>query len=148
MKQLKEDGKYEITADMKAKLADFEGGYATEAETAATIRKVYEKTGYVIDTHTAVAATVFYKYKEETKDDTITVIASTASPYKFTRSVMNAIDTKYDALSDFEQVDELTKIANVEIPNAIEEIRNAQIRHTAICEANEMKQVVKDFLGI
>lgn len=148
MKSLGTTGKYEITDEMKAQLDDFYGNYASEAETAETIKDLYEDCGYVIDTHTAVAANVYKKYVAETGDTTKTVIASTASPYKFTRSVMNAIDTKYDALSDFEQVDELTKIANVEIPNAIEEIRNAQIRHTAICEANEMKQVVKDFLGI
>ena len=148
MKSLGTTGKYEITDEMKAQLDDFYGNYASEAETAETIKDLYEDCGYVIDTHTAVAANVYKKYVAETGDTTKTVIASTASPYKFTRSVMNAIDTKYDALSDFEQVDELTKIANVEIPNAIEEIRNAQIRHTAICEANEMKQIVKDFLGI
>ena len=148
MKSLNTTGKYEITEDMKSQLAEFYGNYASEAETAETIKDLYEDCGYVIDTHTAVAANVYKKYVAETADTTKTVIASTASPYKFTRSVMNAIDTKYDALSDFEQVDELTKIANVEIPNAIEEIRNAQIRHTTICEADAMKQVVKDFLGI
>ena len=62
---------------------------------AATIKKLYEDTGYVIDTHTAVAAAVYEKYRKETDDTTKTVIASTASPFKFTRSVMNAIDSKY-----------------------------------------------------
>ena len=109
---------------------------------------MYEGCGYVIDTHTAVAAGVYDKYVKETGDTTKTVIASTASPYKFTRSVMEAIDVKYAAMGDFELVDELCKLANVDVPNAIEEIRNAQIRHDNICEVEEMKQVVKDFLGI
>ena len=63
--------------------------------------------------HTAVAAAVNYKYKKETGDNTKTVLASTASPFKFTRSVMNAIDAKYDTMGDFELVDELSKLANV-----------------------------------
>lgn len=148
MAALSGNGKYEITEDMKAQLIDFYGNYATEAETANTIKDLYEDCGYVIDTHTAVASAVYKKYVEETKDATKTVIASTASPYKFTRSVMEAIDEKYASMGDFELVDELTKLANVAIPNAIEEIRTAEIRHNNICEVNEMQQVVKNFLNI
>ena len=148
MKQLTTEGKYTITDEMRAKLQDFYGNFETEAETAETIRTLYENTGYVIDTHTAVAAGVYNKYKEETKDTTKTVIASTASPFKFTRSVMNAIDKKYDSLGDFELADELSKIGNVKIPNAIEEIRNAEVRHNTVCEVEDMPKVVRQFLGI
>ena len=95
MSMLQTSGKYDITDDMKAKLADFYGNYTSEQETAAVIKDLYDKTGYIIDTHTAVAAGVYGKYKADTKDtETKTVIASTASPFKFTRSVMNAIDSK------------------------------------------------------
>ncbi|MBQ7926281.1 MAG: threonine synthase, partial [Lachnospiraceae bacterium] len=148
MTALSGQGKYEITDDMKAQLADFYGNYATEQETAAIIKAIYEDCGYVIDTHTAVAAAVYKKYQQETGDNTKTVIASTASPFKFTRSVMNAIDAKYDAMSDFELVDELSKLANVKVPNAIEEIRTAPVLHDKQCEVNEMKQVVRDFLNM
>jgi len=148
MAALSGNGKYEITEKMKAQLVDFYGNYATEAETAKTIKDLYEDCGYVIDTHTAVAAAVYKKYVAETEDTAKTVIASTASPYKFTRSVMEAIDEKYASMGDFELVDELTKLANVAIPNAIEEIRSAEIRHNNICEVNEMQQVVKNFLNI
>ncbi len=148
MTALSGNGKYEITEDMKAQLADFYGNYASEAETAETIKALYEDCGYVIDTHTAVAASVYGKYVKETGDNTKTVIASTASPYKFTRSVMEAIDSKYAAMGDFELVDELTKLANVAIPNAIEEIRSAEVRHNNICEVDEMQQVVRNFLNI
>lgn len=141
-------GKYEITEAMKAELADFYGNYASEAETAKTIQAIYESCGYVIDTHTAVAATVYNKYKEDSKDETKTVIASTASPFKFTRSVMNAIDSKYDAMDDFALVDELSRIANVAVPNAIEEIRTAPVVHDHVCDKEEMKAVVKGFLGM
>ena len=148
MESLKNTGKYEITPEMKAQLSDFYGNYATEAEDAATIKKLYEDTGYVIDTHTAVAATVYEKYKKETGDDTVTVIASTASPYKFTRSVMDAIDSKYDSMTDFELVDELSKISNVAVPQAIEDIRTAPVLHDTVCEVNEMSSSVKKILGI
>ena len=148
MASLSKEGKYTITDDMKAQMKDFYGNYASEAETAETIKALYDKTGYVIDTHTAVASCVYNKYKQETNDTTKTVIASTASPFKFTRSVMNAIDAKYDAMGDFELVDELSKIANVEVPNAIEEIRTAPVLHDHVCDKTEMQQTVKDFLGI
>ncbi len=148
MAALSGNGKYDITEEMKAQLNDFYGNYATEAETAQTIKDLYEDCGYVIDTHTAVAATVYKKYVKETGDVAKTVIASTASPYKFTRSVMEAIDEKYASMGDFELVDELTKLANVAIPNAIEEIRTAPVRHNNICEVDEMQQVVKNFLNI
>ena len=146
MAALSGQGKYEITAEMKEKLADFYGNYATEKETAETIKELYEETGYVIDTHTAVAATVYNKYKAQTKDEAKTVIASTASPFKFTRSVMEAIDEKYAAMDDFALVDELSKLANVKVPNAIEEIRTAPVLHDRVCDKEEMKAVVKEFL--
>ncbi len=148
MAALSGQGKYEITEDMKNQLGDFYGNYANEACTAATIKKIYEDCGYVIDTHTAVAAAVYDKYVADTKDKTKTVIASTASPFKFTRSVMNAIDAKYDEMGDFELVDELSKIANVAVPNAIEEIRTAPVLHDHVCGKEEMKTVVKAFLGM
>ncbi|MGN0291760.1 MAG: threonine synthase [Lachnospiraceae bacterium] len=148
MKALTEQGAYEITPSMKEELKDFYGNYASEAETAEVIKNLYEKTGYIIDTHTAVAAGVYGKYKADTKDETKTVIASTASPFKFTRSVMDAIDTKYDAMGDFELVDELSKLGNVAVPNAIEEIRSAKVLHDTVCEVEQMPEVVKSFLGM
>lgn len=149
MKQLTSTGKYEITTEMREQLKDFYGNYTSEQETAGVIRALYEKTGYIIDTHTAVAAGVYGKYKAETKDDaTKTVIASTASPFKFTRSVMDAIDMKYDSMSDFELVDELSRIGNVTVPQAIEEIRNAKVLHDTVCDVEEMPCVVKKFLGM
>lgn len=148
MAALTGEGRYEITDEMKAALKDFYGNYADEAQTAAEIKRLYEDCGYVIDTHTAVASAVYRKYVEETGDHTKTVIASTASPFKFTRSVMNAIDGKYDAMGDFELVDELSRIANVRVPQAIEEIRTAPVLHDTQCETAEMKDTVKKFLKI
>ena len=147
MQSLNGEGRYEITAGMREQLTDFYGNYADEKETAAAIRTLYDKTGYVIDTHTAVASGVYSKYLEATGDKKKTVIASTASPFKFPRSVMNAIDEQYDSLSDFELVDELSRLANVPIPQAVEELRSAEILHRTECEIEEMPEVVRKFLG-
>ena len=136
---------------MREKLDDFYGNFAKEEEAFGKIKALYEDTGYVIDTHTAVASAVYDKYKASTGDkDTLTVIASTASPFKFARSVMQAVEPKYGdaAWGDFELVDELSKLANVEVPEAVEEIRSAPVRHTAICEKDGMKDVVRDFLKL
>ena len=148
MAALSGDGVYSITDEMKAALEDFYGNYADEEETANEIKRVYEGCGYVLDTHTSVASAVYQKYVKETGDTTKTVIASTASPFKFTRSVMNAIDKKYDAMGDFELVDELSKIANVKVPQAIEDIRTAPVVHDYQCDADKMKDTVKKFLKL
>ncbi|MDE7028720.1 MAG: threonine synthase [Lachnospiraceae bacterium] len=148
MRDLSETGRYAITDDMRAQMKDFYGNYASEQETANTIKALYEKTGYVIDTHTAVAACVCGKYQKETGDYTKVVLASTASPFKFTRSVMNAIDAKYDAMTDFALVDELSRLANIAVPRAIEEIRTAPVLHDTVCDKEEMRDVVLKFLGI
>ncbi|MDO5540982.1 MAG: threonine synthase [Eubacteriales bacterium] len=148
MNALQTEGKYEITPEMKAALKEFEGGFATEEEVADEIKKLYENTGYVIDTHTAVASRVYREYGKKTGDTRKTIIASTASPYKFTRSVMDAIDSGYGAMSDFELVDELCRISGVKVPQAIEEIRTAPVLHDTVVERDGMKEVVKKNLGI
>ena len=148
MAQLREKGSYEITPEMREHLADFEGGFATEKETGEAIHDTYAKTGYVMDTHTAVAAYVCAQYRKNSGDDRKCLVASTASPYKFIHSVMTAIDGKYADKDEFDLVDELSRISGTEIPKAIEEIRNADIRHTRECDAAEMKQAVREVLGV
>ena len=148
MTELKTKGSYAITGEMKANLADFAAGYATEEQAAKTIHDIYEDTGYVMDTHTAVAATVYKAYREDSKDDRKTVIASTASPYKFAGSVMSAIDPKYKGQDDFKLIEELQKVSGTELPNAIKEIMNAEIRHNTECDVDQMEQTVKNILGV
>ena len=147
MDALSSNGEYTITKEMMEKLSCFVGGYASEAETAANIKKVFDKAGYIMDTHTSVASCVYY---DKAKDAGLkTVIASTASPYKFTRSVMDAIDKeKYDSMTDFELVDELNALSGVKIPEAIEEIRTAPIRHDIVCDKCEMQMTVEKILGL
>ena len=156
MKALGGEGRYEITGEMREMLGDFYGGYASEEETGETIRELQKKAGYVVDTHTAVAACVYRKYVEETGDRTPSVIASTASPFKFTRSVMDAIAPvaasgdagQCDAATDFELVDELAALAGKKVPGAIEEIRTAPVVHDHVCGKDEMRRTVEEFLGL
>ena len=114
----------------------------------AAIRNTYNSTGYVMDTHTAVASHVCRAYREDSGDHKKAVVASTASPYKFVKSVMSAIDGKYEAMDEFDLIDELEKVSRTAVPNAIKEIRNAQILHTRECDADKMKETVKEILDI
>lgn len=149
MKQLSTTGKYEIDENMKKGLKDFVGGYADEAETAARIREIYESEGYIMDTHTAVASSVYEKYVERTGDKTTTVLASTASPYKFLTSVLEAIGKlPKGEVSEFEKVDLLHDVSGVKVPAAVEQLRNAPVLHTRVCDADKMKEEVMDILNI
>lgn len=142
MKDLKEKGKYKLTKEMKEKLGLFVGGYAEDAEMSQAIADLYKKEGYIIDTHTAVAAAVYNKYKAKTGDDTCTVIASTASPYKFSRAVLNSISPEYDKKDDFELFDELHKLSGVEIPEAIKDIISAPVLHKTVCAKDGLEAEV------
>ena len=133
---------------MREKLGDFYGNYATEQETAKTIHDLYDENGYVIDTHTAVADCVYKKYQAETGDRTKAVIASTASPFKFTRSVLEAMGVDCAGRDDFALADELSKLSGVEVPKAVEEIRTAPVLHDTVVEVPDMKAAVKAFLGM
>ena len=148
MQALAAGGEYTITDDMKAQLSDFYGNYCTEEETAKTIDKIFKDSKYVIDTHTAVAAGVYDKYVADTKDTTPTVIASTASPYKFTRSVMEALGVSTEDKDDFVLADELSSLSGVKLPQAVETIRTAPVLHDRIVDAPDMPQAVKEILGI
>lgn len=148
MESLKVNGSYSVDDDMKAFAKDFEGGYSDEKKTAEKIADLYNKTGYVIDTHTAVAGAVYDDYRKATNDDKVTVIASTASPFKFSRSVMTAIDSKYENMADFDLIDELSELSHTEVPQAVEDIRTAPVLHDTVCEINEMKSQVLSFLGL
>ena len=150
MKDLSEKGSYTVTENMRQFMSDFRGGFATEAQNEATIRKIFEDTGYLIDTHTGVAATVYNAYKAETGDQTKTVIASTASPYKFSHSVLEAIKGKsaVEGKDEFAVVDELSEVSGTQVPKAVEELSSAVIRHNTECDVDKMGETVKNILGI
>lgn len=146
MTELSEKGIYEIPEKVKSKLGDFYGGFASQAETKDVIAKVYKDSEYVMDTHTAVAYSVYEKYKEETGDNTVTVIASTASPFKFTRSVSESLGIDMKDKSDFELVEELSEKTGLEIPKSIKDLDRRKILHNTICEKDEMKETIKNIL--
>jgi threonine synthase len=146
MQDLKTKGSYEVTPAMKENMKAFYGGYADDALTSETIKKVYEEEGYLMDTHTAVAYAVYETYKKDTKDETPAVIVSTASPYKFTGSVMGALDKKYEQEDDFKLVEKMQTLIGGDIPKGIEGIDQRPINHNKTCEVSEMKDVVKGFL--
>lgn len=148
MRQLGETGRYTITDTMKKELESFYGGYASEEETARRIRTLYKDTGYVLDTHTAVASAVYERYRKETGDERKTVIVSTASPFKFTRSVMDAILPGHDNADDFALADALSGIANRAVPAAVAEIRSAPVLHNNVCGKDEMAECVCRFLNV
>lgn len=146
MEELKNGGKYEISADMQEKLADFAAGYADEEQTKDTIHKIFEETGYVLDTHTAVAAHVCDVYRKESGDQKKCVIASTASPYKFVKSVMTAINEKYSGYEEFELLEKLQEESGVEMPQAIKDILDANVLHDIECDPEQMEETVKTIL--
>lgn len=147
MKDLKETGKYNITEQMREQLADFVGGYATEEQTAEEIRTLYDKYGYVIDPHTAVASSVYRRYSAERGDLTPAVIDSTASPFKFEGSVMKALGRETD-LPDLELADQLSEVAGVPVPKAVSDLRDAPVLHDIVCDRKDMEKEVRKFLGI
>ncbi|WP_123053641.1 threonine synthase [Clostridium sp. JN-1] len=148
MNRLKEEGRYEITEEMKEKLKILYGDFADEKETLAAIKKVYETSKYIIDTHTAVAYEVYEKYKKNTYDDSTTVIASTASPFKFPRSINEALNFADSSAADFDMVQVLSKKMNLKIPRGIEGLEKKEIRHKVTCKRGEMRKVIKNFLGV
>ncbi len=142
MESLAKNGTY--TAEITEKRMS--GEFATERETAEAIRAFYEGTGYVMDTHTAVAYAAYKKYRAESGDTRPMVIVSTASPYKFTKDVMTALDAKYAEGDAFALMAELEKAAGVAVPQPIRGLEQREIRHRNVCEKGEIKDVVKNWL--
>ena len=148
MEELRDAGRYEISGEMRKRLHDFRAGYATEEETCTQIRKVWEKTSYLIDPHTAVASKVCEEIRAEEELEGVCVVASTASPYKFVKSVLSAVDRHYKDREELDLLPELEKISGVEMPRAIREILTESPRHQLECAPAQMKETVRRILGI
>lgn len=147
MHKLSTEGKYEIPDIMKQQLEDFYGDYSTEAEVFDSIKQLYETNEYLIDTHTAVAYSVYRKYRNQTGDTTPTIIASTASPFKFGQAVSKAIDIDIAGLDDFGVLEKLADAAKVKVPVAVKELKSKPILHNSLAKKNEIKNVIENFLG-
>lgn len=146
MDLLSSTGKYTVTDKMKDMMSDFCGIFASEKDVFETISDVYNANQYVLDTHTAVAAFADKRYKEMSNDAAKSVVVSTASPYKFSRNVLKAIDESIQIEDDFELIEKLSQISKVDIPKAVKEIQNAQIRHNTVCEVSGMEECVRSKL--
>jgi threonine synthase len=149
MQNLNQTGKYEVTDEIKAKISkDFYANFANEEETLSEINYSYKEKAYLMDTHTAVASNVLEKYRNETNDQAITIIASTANPYKFNESVLKALNVKIGNTKDeFELLELLKKSSNLEIPKELLELQTKEKRFNGNCNKENMIDIVTKFVG-
>lgn len=146
---LAENGKYEVSDKVKQLLKqDFVAGYCDDCGTKKTIKEIYDKYSYTCDTHTAVAVKVYEEYKASTGDTTKTLIASTASPYKFSASVLEAIQGEKSGLDEYEMIDVLNELSKIDIPKSLAELKNKERRFSDSIEKNDMKEYVISDLGL
>ena len=148
MKELAEKGRYEVPeAVLKALQSEFFGGFCDEKSTTETIGKLFEENNYLADTHTAVAAHVLEQYRRETGDQRLTVIASTASPYKFAGSVLPALTDAEIPGDGFEQLKMLSDISGTPIPAPLAGLKGREVLHKSCIDKIAMDKFVLDFLG-
>lgn len=146
MNDLSEYGKYKINRQMEEKMNTFYGGFATDEETRQSIKEVFDNYRYLMDPHTSVAYSVYKKYLQDTDDSTKTIVVSTASPFKFTRSVMGALDDRYNSKDDFQLMEVMSKVTGLRIPKPVEKLSECKIIHNTVCEIDQMESEVKTFL--
>lgn len=146
MEDLTKQGNYTVDSEVLEKLqSEFAAGYADDTATAQTIQSVFQKTGYLCDTHTAVAVKVYQDYLAETEDQTPTIIASTASPFKFAGSVLPAIGKEIPA-EDFAMLDALSAASGLNAPRALADLKGKSERFNAVVTPEQMKDAVSEWL--
>lgn len=149
MQQLSETGKYEISEKMQKAISEmFAAGYCDDDDTKRTIRKIFEEYNYLCDTHTAVAVNVYASYKMKTGDDTKTVIASTANPYKFSNSVLSAVEKYIKSEDEFSMVEELHEKTGAPVPPQLATLKGKTPRFNKVTAKEDMAAVVFEMLGI
>lgn len=149
MTELSETGKYQVSSDVFDKIRDiFWAGCCDDYFTKVCIYNTNKYYNYTADPHTAVAIDVYNQYKLQTEDETKTVIASTASPYKFNASVLSAMgkDSEMTGKDDFELLELLSEASGTKIPKNLKNLKNRKQRFTDVCKKDEMLDVIKDFL--
>ena len=145
MQQLSETGSYQITADMRAKLADFDAGFASEDDIQAEIKRVFDQEGYAIDPHTAVASAVAHRYQQTTDDQTPMVVLSTASPYKFPETVLKAI-TDVPVKGGLDAVHQLNDLLKDQLPTGVSDLFDLPQRQEVVVQPDQMKQYLEENL--
>jgi len=149
MSKLKTQGVYEVPQEIKTKISDaFYGGFCDEVNTKQTIKNLFDAQDYLCDTHTAVAVSVYDEYVKATNDKTPSVIVSTASPYKFSKSVLQALSNEALPESEFDMVDMLHAISKMAVPTPIAELKGLKSRFSNVTEKENMKETVLKALGI
>ncbi|MDE6848531.1 MAG: threonine synthase [Ruminococcus sp.] len=147
--KLSTEGRYEVSDDIKAKISEeFFASCCDDVQTKNTIHEIYEKYSYTCDTHTAVAVKVYEDYKKATGDTTKTVIASTASPYKFSAAVLEAVQDSKSALDEYDMIDKLAELSKMPVPSALADLRNKPERFNDVIDKAEQKKYVLETLGI
>lgn len=143
MEELNTKGSYKVDEDtLKAIQNTFRAGYLNDEDTRKNIGELYNETGYIMDPHTSVAWSVAKDENSPRK----TVILSTASPYKFNDSVLEALGIDTDEMSEFEMLDKLAEINKDPIPAGLNKLRQAEVKHDVCCDKADMLQQVNAFL--
>lgn len=145
MDELVKDGYYKID---KSNLKDFYGSYSTEEGISSSINKVFAENNYIMDPHTAVAYNVYEKYKEETCDNTKTIIVSTASPFKFGTKVASSIGIDIKNKDEFNIIEALATKTDIEIPKAISNLKDKEVIHNNKCNKEDMKGLIEKILEV
>lgn len=150
MKSLSDDGKYTVSDELINNIQSvFSAGYCDEKSVSETIKSLYEKYDYLCDTHTAVAVRVYENYVSETNEDIPTVIDATASPYKFSKSVLTAVlDGETPEYDEFDMVDELNRKTGADVPNPLKALKNKEVRFTNVCDKESMSEMVFKLLNL
>lgn len=149
MKKLNSDGVYKLDKELHDKITDvFWGGFCDDYFTKTQIWKTFNDTGYTLDTHTAVAVDVYEQYVKETGDTTKTVIASTASPFKFNEAVLSALGEETNGLSDFEMIEKLEKKSGFETPKSLAELKDKEKIFDGVINKNDMQDLVSNILKV
>lgn len=146
---LSKEGKYEVSDDVKKVLNyEFYADYCDDTDTKVLIKEIFDKYSYTCDTHTAVAVKVYNKYVEKTGDKTKTVIASTANPYKFSNSVLDALGDYNSSMDEFELVEELKKVSGLYVPKSLAELKSKEVRFADSIEKTDMKSYILTKLNV
>lgn len=150
MNELSASGKYTVDKTVMEKISEnFDASYCDDIDVDKTIKSMFDEHNYLSDTHTAVAINVYDKYVKETRDDIPTVIDSTASPYKFSSSVLSAVLGKsVENMDEFQMVDELNRITGMSVPISLTELKEKEVRFDNLCEKNDMTEMVFKLLNI
>lgn len=149
MSSLAENGEYEVSKTLIDEIqTTFDAGCCDEQSVNDTIKTNFDENGYLLDTHTAVAVKVYEDYVKQTGDDIPTIIDSTASPYKFSKSVLTAVTGREQTLDEFAMVEELNKITGADVPASLKALKDKSVRFSNVCDKENMSEMVFKLLNL